>query len=147
MNFQEMCNHCGHKKTAYTANINKPLLEAFIKFVQRYYELKRSLKISEIRLTNSQYNNFQKLKYFGIIDQAGTQGWYLTEFGAKFYKGEAYILSPVAHIDGKALSADHPAWRTSGMVRKQIKIYDILPYHYKQRSEFAAEKAQQQRMV
>ena len=94
MNYKDTCEHCQHEKVAYTLGLNEPLVNAFVRFIDRYLQLKRPLNKPEIGLTNSQYTNFHNLRYHGIIKQTFDGGWIPTDKGFQFYYGEVGLKLP-----------------------------------------------------
>jgi hypothetical protein len=141
MKYSQTCHHCTHQVTAYTLNLNESMVQAFITFIEKFLEEGRPLKKSEIGLTNSQYTNFPNLRYHGILALDGEGCIEPTELGMKFYYGEVGLMLPSAHMGGKSLPSDHPAWDTHDKPRQLKYITDLFPTHFKQRPEFAAEKA------
>lgn len=142
MKHKETCSCCGHSVTAYTLPINHGLVNAFVKFAELYIAGGRvPIKKGHIGLTNSQYSNFQNLRHFYLISQDSKGcAWSLTKFGEDFFYGQKAVMSPAAHIGGKTLANDHPAWSTHEEIRKRVYIFDVMPEMSKQRDEYQAEK-------
>ncbi len=142
MNYQDTCLHCGRKTTAYTLPLNNGLVRAFLSFVDARVRLGRPVMKGELDLTNSQYGNFQNLRHFGLIGQLEKgKEWEMNPLGWAFYNGRAKVLNPAGHLGGETLPEDHLAWSTHDGKRVLVGILDVLPEEYKQRPEFAAEKA------
>ncbi len=145
LKYQKTCTECGNKITAYTLPMTAPLMKAFAVFAKRYLELKVPLKKGVIGLTNAQYSNFQNLRHFGLIAQAGGKGaaWVLTKYGYSFFRGELGVLSPAGHMGGETLTEYHEAWKTLEGHRKLIFISDELRMEQKQRAEYQREKGRE----
>lgn len=148
MNYKEKCQCCGQQKTAYTLPLNSSLVNAFIKFADKYLKDGKGVSKGDIGLTNAQYSNFQNLRHFGIIRQyeKGNE-WYLTDIGLAFYYGEIGLLSPVAFMGGETLPDNHPCWDTEKKQRSTIHIGDVIQYHYKRRPEYQEDKSDQPKLL
>ncbi len=146
MKYNKKCECCGHQITAYTISLNKSLVEAFIRFAQKFIDGGRKpITKPEIGLTNTQYTNFHNLVYFGIIYKAPDHdGWYLTDLGEKFYYCEESVLTPAGFMGGETLAWDHPAWATHDSPRHNVMISDISSVTYKKRPDYAREKSNQE---
>lgn len=141
MNYQSKCPGCGHIITAYTAPFNRGLARAFLKFADAALRNNGPVDKSTMALTNSEYGNFQKLRYFGLIQQeAKAAGWYFTERGVRFLNGEITILSPAGHFANEILHDDHLAWSTHTGKRTLVSLAMLLPVEWKQRVDYIAEK-------
>ena len=141
MTYAETCKCCGRKSTAYTEPLNARLVRPFLRLIDARLRLRRPVKKSELELTHSEYGNFQKIKYFGIISYDAELGvWDVTPLGWNFQRGLVKLETPVAHIDDEVLPADHLAWATHKGKRRIVGILDVLPEEFKGRAEYAAEK-------
>lgn len=142
MKYSKTCDHCGHQKTAYTTTINVSLANALKQLVEFYEIKKQKCNLQkDLRLTYNQYNNFQKLQYFGLVKR-DSEGWFPTNEGMEFIYGSVCITIPVATIDGEVLPDDHEAWDTHKGERKQVFIFDIDETAYKKRPDYAKERQQ-----
>lgn len=146
MKYTEECGHCGHVVTAFTHNLNKPLINLFIRFVEEYLRNPRPINVNqEIQATHTQLCNWQKLRYFDLIKEVDGQGlWVPTSIGIDFYYGEITMLTPVATINAEVIPDDHEAWETHTRDRQWKTIREIEETHYKKRPEYQAEKSPQQ---
>lgn len=84
----ETCECCGAKIITYTHKLNKSLCAALI----RAYMVNglREFKLKDLHISTSQFCNFQKLKYFGLVRSIDTNEghWQVTGFGEAFIKAE-----------------------------------------------------------
>ena len=78
-----------------------------------------------------------RLRSWGILRSE----WNLTKLGEAFYYGEAPVMTPAAHVGGKTLPPDHPAWETHDVKPTLKLINEIEATHYKRRPEYQEEKA------
>lgn len=93
----EYCQHCGAKMVAYKHTINKGMAGSLL----RAYSVVRpgtQIKVSSLGLTHNQQANWQKLRYWGLIDfcynENGTRDdgwWVVTEKGMEFVEGKISI--------------------------------------------------------
>jgi len=90
----KICECCGAKVVTYTHRINKGLTIA----MKRLYDAGRTEHLENLRLTNSQRANFQKLKYWGLVKQSSERSgvWVLTDRGTNFIEGRTAVPSHVA---------------------------------------------------
>lgn len=101
---KKVCNCCGAKLNGRWEHISKGIAENLIRF--RIEAIKKGNKvhlIKDLNLTHSQYNNFQKLRFHGLIahyknpitkeEESGY--WLLTKRGNQFCKNEASIPKKV----------------------------------------------------
>jgi hypothetical protein len=142
VNFHHSCPHCGATLTAYTVPFNKGLAVAFLKFADARVRAGAPIPKRKMGLTNSEYGNFPILRHFKLVRQAEKgKEWEMTPYGWKVLSGELGVVTPVAHMGGRTLESDHPAWQTFDGERDVVYLRDVLPDEWKQRSEFALEKA------
>lgn len=93
---QKLCPHCGAKMKEWKHALTPGLISIFLEFAKAV----KNKGINEIHLQNevslskNGYNNFQKLRYFGLVakvkdenDQPKAGYWLLTRLGIQFLKG------------------------------------------------------------
>jgi len=101
----EYCECCGAKVVKYWHRLNKGLCGAIIKIYSQVG--KNPIKISDI-LTHNQSCNFQKLKYWSLVEKVGDQGkggqWKLTEDAEAFIKREISLPKKAQTFRGKTVS-------------------------------------------
>lgn len=149
MKYQETCDCCGNKITAYTHNLNKPLVSALRQLVDFYQDTQIDHRVSgkvcnlakDLKLTHNQLANFQKLQYFGLV-QDTKGGWYPTQLGIDFINGVERVYSPVATFKSEVLPFSHEAWKTHSKP-VLVGVKEIDETSYKQREEYASEKSGQ----
>jgi len=140
MKYSETCECCGHKLTAYTHKLNKPLVLALAELVAFYIINGRPAKLQQdLELTKNQYNNFQKLQYFKLVHR-DEQGWTPTHKGTAFVKMECSCQDTVATMGKEILNGNHPAWETHAKAPRWIMADQFIEVQYKQREEYQQEK-------
>lgn len=142
MNYHQDCPCCRHRTTAYTLPFNRGLARGFLKFADAYLASGgKPQDKGSLKLTNSEYGNFQNLRHYGlVVQEAKGKGWILTTRGEAFLCGKIKLLSPVAHFGGETLPDDHLAWATHDGARTEVSLAEVLPAEWKARQEYVAEK-------
>lgn len=120
----EICACCGAKIVKYWHRLNRGLCGAIIRIYRKVG--KDQIKISEI-LTHNQVCNFQKLKYWGLVEKVGDQGkggeWCLTYDAERFIKGQLSLPQKVQTFRGKPISFS----------QEMVRISDVVDgYQYKE---------------
>lgn len=90
MSNDNSCHHCGAKMVSYTFTLNKGLARCLWKLAKASET--HFVEIRTLRLTTSEWTNFQKLRYWNLIekkmeDETGKGGfWKISETGLLFLK-------------------------------------------------------------
>jgi hypothetical protein len=143
MKYQETCPHCAGVIACYTHNINRLMIIAFQKLVEKYLHTKQPVNINtDLELDHNQKCNLPKMQYYGLIVKV-PDGWAVTNRGLKFYYNELPVLMPVATLNNETIPDDHPAWKTHKKPRVEKYISQIDGYIYKKRPEYQQEKSKQ----
>lgn len=151
MKYQENCECCGNVITAYTHNLNKPLVSALrqlVDFYQKTQYIDHRVSgmacnlASDLNLTHNQLANFQKLQYFGLVLDT-KDGWFPTSLGIDFINGTEKVLNPVATFKNEVLPYTHKAWATHKTAPFLIGVLDVDVSCYKKREEYAQKKSSQ----
>ena len=89
------CEACGASLKKWKHNLTRPLVITFLKFCDTVKKKgMNSVNLqTEMQLTKNQYNNFQKLRYFGLVakDRKKHGSWVITRWGGKFMRNELAI--------------------------------------------------------
>ena len=144
----EVCSCCGGKVTEHPHSLSKGLVKTLIDFKKFVVSSERNKvhPIKDLKLSNYEYNNMQKLRYFGLIahytnpetkkNESGY--WILTRNGNKFLKGLIDMPMRVKtmrnKISGKSVeriylsnvleSADIPYWDDyKSEVENEVNFY------------------------
>lgn len=140
MNYTSNCSHCGHQITAYSHSLNAPLVQALEQLNNFYFLKKRGCNLQkDLTLTKNQYNNFQKLQYFGLVART-ENGWLPTQLGSNFLRGGVAVVNPVATFGKEILESMHEAWKTSKKKPSPVHISQIKNYTWKGREAYKEEK-------
>ena len=122
------CPTCDAKLTGRWEYINKSqitLLNKLHKGINKFNRNSIHLQ-DDLYLTKNEYNNFQKLRYNGLVAHAdGTGCWLMTRRGASFLKGEIHLPKGVLVFRN----------RIQKYATKRVNIKSVLkndePYYYK----------------
>ena len=82
-----LCNHVINRRREYlTRGLVKILIKCHSYKIDNVNQFRPQ---KDLGLTKSEYNNFQKLKYHGIVEQFHRSGmWRITDRGLSFFLGE-----------------------------------------------------------
>ena len=100
------CEHCGSRITPRKENLSKGLLVTLDKFIKAIHRKERNsihLQTEMPELTKNEYNNFQKLRYHGLVHNRDQKPgyWFLTRKGSQFLKGEVKTVKTVYVLDNR----------------------------------------------
>ena len=141
----EHCEHCGAAITKYWHKLTPVLVDALIiahKAVVANDE--NHIDKGDLQLSHSQYGNFQKLRFHGLIakwkeaDEAGIKAWrrghwLITKRGAAFLRGEEDVPYKVQTFRNRVV--DHDS--------RLVNIKDVLGQvpHLETFADFERERA------
>jgi hypothetical protein len=120
---KQSCPHCGQTINARKESLTIGIVRTLYKFAVAV-QSKRINKIhprSEVKMTKSEYNNFQKLRYHALVAKYKENGvhksgyWLLTKKGNQFLNGIAQTAKFVHVLNNKVIDKSGP----------MIDIYDI----------------------
>lgn len=114
----ELCHHCGAKIVEYPHVLNKPMIEAFKELA---HANGGRANLQDLSLTKNQYTNFQKLKYWGIVESCHENGeWQVTDLGWQFFRGDGGLRRKVYTYRNKIVEFEG----------ETVSILSFLPYEY-----------------
>lgn len=105
------CPHCKAKMIEYKFSLNTGLVSCL-------YKLKKAggqAEVSKLGLSNSQYVNFQKLAWWGLVVKITGEDevekrrggkWGITKKGGRFLRGEAQVKKYVHTYRGEVIRTD-----------------------------------------
>lgn len=132
MPIKHLCKECGQSVMRHKQSLSKSLVVILVKayetFGQKSFHLQKDLP-----LTKNQYANFQKLKYWGLVqrDLSAPGYWLITEYGKEFLKGLSRVSRFAWTFNNHVVESSH----------EMVFIKDVLgstPY-YKKREEYAGD--------
>lgn len=140
MPYKETCEHCGSVKTAYIHALNLGIVQALCDLHTKYRWTGKPVNVNrELNMTHNQAANFQKLRYWGLVQSVSGGKWVPTELARQFIEEGRRVYDRVATFDAESLPYDHEVWEGT-KPPKLVDIQSYLPTAYKQRSEYQAEK-------
>ena len=120
------CPHCGASLEKRAHRLSKGLVKSLVLFKLKVCELDRNeihLR-NDMSLTKNQYNNFQKLRYHGLVAKCFDKEtklrksgyWLLTRRGNQFLKNEISVPVRVITFRNKIVERDE----------KRLSVHEIL---------------------
>ena len=103
---QSKCLHCGAGMKAFWHQLSPGLVGVLIKAIQFVRtQNNNDFSIHDLSLSNTEYNNFQKLRFHALITKIdGKKGhWLITARGGQFLRGEIQIPKGVQTFRNKVL--------------------------------------------
>lgn len=83
-----ICPMCGHKLVEYKHTMNKTLVSC----LARLNAMGGRARLDKMNLNNTQFSNFQKLRYFGLAIPTNEHNeWQITNNGVWFLQGKIQI--------------------------------------------------------
>ncbi len=108
MKVKIFCKHCGQRVRARWESLSKGLVFSLEKLGKRVAETQRN-KVhlqNDLSLTKNEYNNFQKLRYFGLAVKVENKAgyWLLTKRGLNFLSDEERVPKQVKVVDNRVVA-------------------------------------------
>ena len=124
---QNICECCGAKMVEYKHNFNAHLAEG----LYRLYCAKAPINLQDLNLTKSQWTNFQKLRYWGLVAKTENMPgvWQMTERGINFIELATAIPRHVWTYRGEPIRFEQDVCR----------FKDVHENKLKQKTEYAEE--------
>jgi hypothetical protein len=87
------CDACGAKTVKYKFSLNRQIVDVLVDMYEEY-GTHSACEIAQLGMSTSQWTNFQKLRYWGLIEKVKVDGvlkggiWAVTDLGEQFVKNE-----------------------------------------------------------
>lgn len=120
------CPHCGASTKEHRHSIGGKLSEILETFYSRAGD--SVVRLSEMKLGRDMTDNFQKLRYWGLVAKGPKRGWWsVTPLGRRFLHGETSVPRTAVTYRGNTdrFEGGHVRFKTGGA--------------YKQHAEYAAD--------
>lgn len=107
----DVCSACGAKIVMYRHGLSVPLVRGLDALASAGGG---PVNLSQLDLTRNQWDNFQKLRYFGLVEQHAVNGrrkagvWAITERGREFLAGRITIRKTAITYRGEVEDWDGP---------------------------------------
>lgn len=133
------CPHCGANMKIWQQNLTQGLVEAFIVFSRTLKKIgKNEAHLqTDVNFSKNQYNNFQKLRYFGLVAKVkkadGTHKsgyWLLTRKGLAFLRNELPCNKWVKTFRNAIESASYETVFISDFTNNQSSEYFQKYFNY-----------------
>ncbi len=123
---KKRCPHCNAKMVEYRHSLNKSMVSALMTLAKRY----KPTALQELPLSKTQFTNFQKLRYWGLVERTKEEGkWDVTYYGMRFLQGEVQTCKRV--------------WTYRGEFKKSegesVWFHDLSDEPYLKREDYARE--------
>jgi hypothetical protein len=120
----DRCPECGAKVVEYHFLLNRGLIQGLEKLAN-----KRECELTDLGLTNSQYSNFPKLAYWGLVETDGkhTGYWKATKLGYLFLEGRVNVPRGVWTYRGEVTRMDKDLVRAGDVIKE---------FKYRRRSDY-----------
>lgn len=107
---KDCCPHCGANITPFPQRLSTGLVGALIKavtFVQAKGMNQFHLQKDLVSLSKNEYNNFQKLRFHGLVAKAKVENkpgyWLITRRGGQFLRGELFVPKTAYTLRNKVI--------------------------------------------
>ncbi len=95
-----ICPACGHRSVEYQHTINKTLVSA----LARLNAMGGKARLDKMGLSNTQFANFQKLRYFNLAISTNINNeWQITSEGLWFLQGRVQVPRAVVTKNGAVI--------------------------------------------
>ena len=135
---KKLCPCCGAKLTGRDERISKGVATSLIKFREaailslKYRGLNKVHLAKDLDLTKNQYNNFQKLRYHGLIahykdketKEYESGYWLLTKRGNSFAKNECSISKKVVIFRNKIVERSDEKITLKEVLKENLPFWD-----------------------
>ena len=108
----EHCDHCGAALKKYWHSLTPGLVKILVKCYMYASTHSNLFKMKDLELDHSEYGNFQKLRFHGLIAKHKVDGeveervWLITHRGADFLKGLIQIPERVQTFRNRVVDHD-----------------------------------------
>jgi hypothetical protein len=120
---KENCPHCGQSVMKHKHSLSLAMVETLAKSLSGDFHLRKDLN-----LTKNEYHNFQKLKYFKLVEMTGKAGyWKLSDKGSLFLSGKLSVPKWVQTFNNKVTD-----WSSDRILRQDIDV----DFHWKKIEDY-----------
>ena len=109
----ETCLHCGARLKKYWHRLTPGLVKVLVKCYKKVSEKQENIFLmKDLNLDHSEYGNFQKLRFHGLIAKNRVNGeiqhkeWLITSRGTDFLRGEIQIPIRVQTFRNRVVDHD-----------------------------------------
>jgi hypothetical protein len=128
---KKLCPHCGAAMMEYRHTLNRGLVTALF----RLYQAGKGVNLKDLGLTRNQWDNFQKLRYWGLVEKVFERGkrksgvWKVTGPGEAFLKCKMSVPRSVWSYRGSFVRWGDPT--------DLCTVVDFFPAFYGRKEEYA----------
>jgi hypothetical protein len=130
---EKVCEHCGAKIVEYKHGLSKGLIRVLYHIIRECEGQPQEFEFCNIKLTYNEGSNFQKLRYWKLIEKVGDfdgKGgtWKLTARGISFARGEISLPKFAMTYRGELVSHEGD----------NVKVYEVVD-GWRFRPDYASE--------
>jgi len=128
----ERCPTCNARRVEYRHVMNRALVLGLM----RLDAVGGTANLADLGLTRNQWDNFQKLRYWDLVQQVAVDGvrkkgvWEVTPLGAAFLRGTVTIAHAVFTYRGERTEFSGP----------MIGVRSLHPESYRKREDYARDR-------
>lgn len=125
---KKTCHECGASMVEYRHSLSSILVQV----LEKLHQYGGAANLKELGLDRNEWDNFQKLRYWDLVDKLHMSGkrvqgsWFITQRGKEFLLGNLKVNLVAITYRGKTV-------RFEG---KEVIFSQILDGSYKQRREY-----------
>jgi len=138
MKEKKFCPHCNATMVEYRHSFSKALAAG----LHRIYSAQKPVNLKELGLTRNQWDNFQKLRYWGLVGQSYRDDgvriggvWHITQAGIDFIERGTFIKKYVYTYRGEPVRFDG-----------DVCFFEDVHPDYEQRESYSANAVPHMRM-
>ncbi len=123
---EEICEACGAKLKKYWHSMTPGLVRILVKCYEYASTHDNLFMMKDLKLDHSEYGNFQKLRFHGLIAKNKIAGdieervWLITHRGADFLKGLIQIPAKVQTFRNRVTEHDEELVTVTDVMKGQI---------------------------
>lgn len=119
------CDCCGARLVEYKHVLNAGLVDAFVE-LSKHAE---PTALTELDITRNQWTNFQKLRYWGLVENTDKGTWFVTKFGHYWMEGRVDVQREVWTFRGNRVRFSSN-W---------VSFSDVYDSAYRKRDDYVAD--------
>lgn len=120
------CPCCGASMSEFKQSLSKGIVTSLVKFatIARIKRMTNLHLVTDLELETNAHNNFQKLRYFGLVEKTGKPGlWEITSKGLNFVAGRVAVEDHVITFRNKTQVRSNTSVFIDEILRDQDREY------------------------
>lgn len=136
------CPTCGrsNESPVYRETLNKGMLKGLRQLVEFYEYTGNAANIDkDLDLTYNEQSNFNKLQYFGLVQNAKGEGWYPRQLGRDFIEGKVAVYDRIARIKDYVYSPFNEIWKDNEQQPTSRYVWEIDVTAYRKKKDYQSD--------